>query len=254
MRIHSWTSNIFKLGLATCFVGASLSTAAYAGGPTVDLAFAPAIAPVAPMQEFEIDLIASTTDVGPVRIATVDAVLTWDPIYVDLLNVTTPMGLWFASGFLADPDGLNANLADGDALFVGLAPPGSLPAVPPDRVCATFRFRANTELGMSLVQLVPAAGMFARTRVLGEGIQNDITGDITDATTDVIVAPLFPGDMNCDGVVTVSDIGPFVIALTDPPAYMAAFPACNILNGDINGDFFVTVSDIGPFVMLIAGG
>ena len=62
------------------------------------------------------------------------------------------------------------------------------------------------------------------------------------------------GDMNCDGFVTVSDIGPFVLALTNPAGYAAAFPACDIMAGDVNQDGFVTVSDIGPFVALLAGG
>lgn len=60
------------------------------------------------------------------------------------------------------------------------------------------------------------------------------------------------GDMNCDGLVSVSDIGPFVLAVTDPAAYSAAFPNCDIVNGDINGDGFVSVGDIGPFVALLA--
>lgn len=57
-----------------------------------------------------------------------------------------------------------------------------------------------------------------------------------------------PGDMNCDGIVTVSDIGPFVLALTNPAAYGSQFPNCNVFNGDMNGDGIVSVSDIGPFV------
>lgn len=62
------------------------------------------------------------------------------------------------------------------------------------------------------------------------------------------------GDMNCDGVVTVSDIGPFVLALTNPAQYAIDFPNCDANNADINNDGFVTVSDIGPFVSLLTGG
>jgi hypothetical protein len=60
------------------------------------------------------------------------------------------------------------------------------------------------------------------------------------------------GDMNCDGVVSVSDIGPFVLAVTDPIGYEIAFPDCDILNADINGSGDVTVGDIGGFVALLA--
>ncbi len=62
-----------------------------------------------------------------------------------------------------------------------------------------------------------------------------------------------PGDMNCDGVVTVSDINPFVMALTDPQGYADAFPDCDILNGDCSDDGQVTVSDVNCFVALVTG-
>lgn len=61
------------------------------------------------------------------------------------------------------------------------------------------------------------------------------------------------GDMNCDGVVSVSDIGPFVLALTNPAGYIAAFPNCCLEAADVNCDGFVTVGDIGPFVQLLTG-
>lgn len=65
--------------------------------------------------------------------------------------------------------------------------------------------------------------------------------------------PQLPGDMNCDGVITVADVGPFVLALTNPAGYDAAFPDCEALNADLSGDGLVTVSDIGPFVALLTG-
>lgn len=77
--------------------------------------------------------------------------------------------------------------------------------------------------------------------------------DTTSGTTGELVI-VRVGDMNCDGVVSVSDIGPFVIALTDPAGYATQFPACEIFNGDINADGAVSVSDIGPFVALLTGG
>lgn len=64
-----------------------------------------------------------------------------------------------------------------------------------------------------------------------------------------------PGDLNLDGIVSVGDIGPFVLALTDTPTYRAQFPAASLLEvGDINNDGVVSVSDIGPFVALLTGG
>ncbi len=65
---------------------------------------------------------------------------------------------------------------------------------------------------------------------------------------------LLVGDMNCDGAVSVGDINPFVLALTDALAYADQFPDCDILAGDCNGDTQVTVGDINCFVALVTGG
>ncbi len=62
------------------------------------------------------------------------------------------------------------------------------------------------------------------------------------------------GDVNCDGAVNFGDINVFVLALTDPAAYAATFPQCDILNADINGDCVVDFGDINPFVALLTGG
>ena len=64
---------------------------------------------------------------------------------------------------------------------------------------------------------------------------------------------LLIGDMNCDGFVSVSDIAGFVLALTNPAGYAAAYPLCDRAAGDVNQDGAVSVSDIGPFVALLAG-
>ncbi len=61
------------------------------------------------------------------------------------------------------------------------------------------------------------------------------------------------GDLNCDGIVSVGDIGAFVLALTDPAGYAAQFPQCEPDNGDVNADGNVTVGDIGGFVALLTG-
>lgn len=58
-------------------------------------------------------------------------------------------------------------------------------------------------------------------------------------------------DMNCDGIVSVADIGAFVIALTDPSEYATQFPLCDIRLADVNGDAVVTVADIGLFVQIL---
>ena len=61
------------------------------------------------------------------------------------------------------------------------------------------------------------------------------------------------GDLNCDGVLNFDDINPFVLALSDPAGYAAAFPGCPLANGDVNGDGSVNFDDIDPFVALLSG-
>ena len=61
------------------------------------------------------------------------------------------------------------------------------------------------------------------------------------------------GDLNCDGAVNAFDIDPFVLALTDPAGYAAAWPDCDIMLADCNGDGVVNAFDIDPFVELLTG-
>jgi hypothetical protein len=62
------------------------------------------------------------------------------------------------------------------------------------------------------------------------------------------------GDLDCDGQVNGYDIDPFVLALTSPESYEAAYPDCDIMNADCNGDGVVNGYDIDPFVLLLTGG
>ena len=42
-------------------------------------------------------------------------------------------------------------------------------------------------------------------------------------------------------------------ALSDPAAYAAAYPDCDIMNGDCNNDGEFNFGDIQPFVALLTG-
>ena len=65
------------------------------------------------------------------------------------------------------------------------------------------------------------------------------------------IPPPALGDLNCDGEVNFDDIHPFVLALSDPAAYGAAYPFCNVLLADCNGDGVVDFTDINAFVALL---
>ncbi len=84
-------------------------------------------------------------------------------------------------------------------------------------------------------------------------LQTDKAPPIAMVTRSIGLAGFLVGDLNCDGVVSVGDIGPFVLALTDAAADASQFPHCALPHGDVNADGFVTVGDIGPFVALLVG-
>ncbi len=72
----------------------------------------------------------------------------------------------------------------------------------------------------------------------------------------VLVSLHVLGDMNPDGVLNTGDIAAFVLALTDPEAYMAQFDvdeSTMIALGDINGDGAFNTGDVAPFVHLLVG-
>ncbi|QOJ13309.1 MAG: hypothetical protein HRU75_01075 [Planctomycetia bacterium] len=69
-----------------------------------------------------------------------------------------------------------------------------------------------------------------------------------------IVAAPVRGDANCDGVFNNFDIDPFILRLTNPAAYAAAYPGCPAATTDINGDGVVNNFDIDPFVNCVTSG
>ena len=88
--------------------------------------------------------------------------------------------------FLPDPDGLNTDLHDGDALFVALAPGGQEASAPPEgMVVTTFLFEALLETPGTDVLFDDVHGQ-ALTRVRRLNL-DDVTGDFSPIATVVIV-------------------------------------------------------------------
>ncbi len=85
----------------------------------------------------------------------------------------------------------------------------------------------------------------------GELVETAFSGQSCAQTSG---SPIVPGDMNCDGTVGFADINPFVLALTNLPAWQAAYPGCPLLNGDINQDGTFGFADINPFVACMTSG
>jgi hypothetical protein len=99
--------------------------------------------------------------------------------------------------------------------------------------------------------LTPDTNYCWRTKARnGDGLETETSGWACSRTEEGGLV----GDMNCDGVVALTDINPFVLAISAPEAWQTAYPDCGILNGDVNGDGSFDLKDINPFVLLLSGG
>ena len=146
-------------------------------GGTVDLVLGPdyQAAPAGSTVEVTMTAAGMAPAVG---ITAIDAILNWDPAELQFIEADTSGSsyAWFQSGFFPDPDGINDSITDGQALYTLLAQISTPAMVPPDIDAVVFRFKV---LGTGAVSLEPSAGTFGETRVLGTGINNVITGDIS---------------------------------------------------------------------------
>lgn len=161
-----------------------LLLAVSAAGQEVDLVLAPAHQIAAQSSTVTIDFLAQAAI--PQEFHAIDVILSWDPNYLDLEGADDsgtgyPPG-WFLSGFLPDPDGINDDLHDGDALFTVLAQPGTpATATPEGLLVAGFSFTGVALSDGAHVMFLPELGLDAQTRVYGPS--GDVTGDITSVAT-----------------------------------------------------------------------
>jgi hypothetical protein len=130
--------------------------------PPVEVRLLPAIQTVPTGCIAEVDVQLSSS--APQLVAAVDVLLTWDPSRLQLIQALPSDEGWLVAAFLGDPDGINDDVTDGQALFTALANPASGLSLPPDRNVATFLFKA---LDSGTVALLPSLGAFGKTRVIG---------------------------------------------------------------------------------------
>lgn len=244
-----WHPLLFRVVIAAGLWVGVLPLAATA---QVDLLFDPVTQTVFLEKDdiIEIDLLAHSSDGSEQAITVVDAIISWDSEILELLGVSDANATfaWFISGFLSDPDNINDGIADppegvpdndGDALYTALAPPGT-PAIAgeDDVVVTTLVFRALQPTPATVVSFIPTLGVFGQTRVFGEGVQNDITGDISATATVSIVqlcSEACPTDVNGDLAT-----GPFDLA-TLLGCWGPVVPgSCECLDANNDGN-------IGPF-------
>jgi len=131
-----------------------------------------------------VDIYAITQTPPSTDFGALDVILAWNPLELELLGSDSTAGgyAWLASGFFPDPDGINANLLDGDAIFTALARPTAaamaLPA--PGLRVTSVQFRPLIPLPLgSSVQIVASQGAFARTEVYSFAVPGlSITGNL----------------------------------------------------------------------------
>ena len=196
------------LGLL-CF---ALTVAVPAARGEVDLTFSPAAQSVSVDDRIEINLIAVSDDDTTQHFAAMEAILHWDPDYLEFVGVDDSWaGFGFLdSHFLPDMDGINDDLQDGDALFVALAPGGEEAPVSPDGlVVTTLLFQALLDTEATIVDLLPSLGTYAVSRIRRLDL-TDVTGDIT-GTAAVTILACGTGDADDDEDVDLVDLASFQV-------------------------------------------
>lgn len=170
--------------------------------------------------EFEVVLSAAS----PVAVSAVDIVISWDPAELQFVDAIPGAGPWFATGFLNDPDGINTDLTDGDALYTGLSDLVNPLMLPPSSTAVTFRFVVLDEAALVML---PTLGTFGATRVIGTSPGSDITGTISGPVTITTAvgswtdlgggAPGINGTPSLSGNGTLAGGCPVGVVLTNAP-------------------------------------
>ncbi len=103
------------------------------------------------------------------------------------------------------------------------------------------------------LSIVPQSSVGPYQLLIGPDIQ-DVAGHSMDAPwmSGFTILPL--GDINCDGLIDLDDIDPFVVAIGGQMDYEARYPDCDWMRADCNGDGTVDFDDIDAFVALLGLG
>ncbi len=236
---------------AAVAMGLSGGTFAPPAAADIDLLWSPAEQTVGLDDTVEIDLVAASDDETTQYFAALDAIVLWDPAHLDLIGVDdSHAGYPFMSShFLPDPDGINADLHDGDALFTALAPGGQEAPVPPGGLVITrFEFAPVSHTPGTEVRFAASMGTYARTRMRRLDL-SDVTGDIS-ATGWVKIVTCRTGDSDQDDDVDLADFANFQRCFTG--AGIQATPACRCYF-DFDQDTDVDLGDYWEFEQRLAG-
>jgi len=162
-------------------------------------------------------------------------------------GLTLPIDLCF------DPTGRLLVADSGNNRIVGYSSPRE--TLVPDLVLGQLGNLSTDSPNHGLgVAAADADGLFGPTGVAIDSAGNVHVVDTNNHRALRYDSPLtLPGDINCDGVRNASDAAALALALTDPPAFAAAFPGCDVSRADLNADAAVNGADIASFVALEIG-
>ncbi len=153
-----------------------------------DLSFDPPSLTVPVGGTFEVHLVASAPGPQAAQIGGIEAIISYDPAVVTLTGADGSNAgyAWFQSGFLSDPDGINNDIADGDALYTAISQVTTPATVMPGStlIVTTLQFQANAASPGTTISFLPTLGAFGQTRVFDYFTPGlDITGDISSIAT-----------------------------------------------------------------------
>ena len=105
-----------------------------------------------------------------------------------------------------------------------------------------------------LCEIIDGSSHDANDNDIPDECESDCNGNGIPEDAEVACGFLRYGDMNCDGFINPGDIDPFVLALLNPAAYVAGYPACNPANADLLCDGKEDGLDIDLFVGCVLTG
>jgi hypothetical protein len=185
----------------------------------------------------------------------------WDPLYFAPDMNSQQHGKWlagtpidgpFAMGLPTDTPSASVwkTLSDGVTVYSG-----SQASPTTTTVDGSFSIAQKYDYLYVFAYLVTYSEGHPKFWLEGGSPADTMSVAIDNVTLQVSVGPSFiPGDFNGDGVVTLSDINPFKLALTDTAAWQAQYPEVVLEEVDPNGDGVITLSDINPFKAILTGG
>ncbi len=233
----------------------------------VDLVLSPASRTIpledAGAQMIEVRLVVETDSAVAECFSSIETIIHYDPSVLQLVGrdqAGKQFDFIIGDGFfVGDPDGLNDDLADGEALYSAFTLGGEAAPLAPGSLATTFQFIALQPTGGTVVKFIGSVGNFAATRVLDCNFGEN-TGDIFgDAVVRLVDCPSVGTDADADGFRDACDNCPNELNAEQTDADLdgvgdACDPCPTRQPGDVDGNAAHDVDDIPAFVIALLSG